>query len=358
MKPEIYKRLSHGMLRLSEARRRMMRQLVMRLLRIPWNQTLAVLYSPNDIGGVEIIREVIPSKLISFQSSTAINSSFSHHFKPRMSVRLSDPLIDLTSGDVFVWDEGKSRWLLVEETSEWPIEYRIQFARIPNNSRRYPRLKGSYVNGIFSNSYYHRLTEDIPTLLTLGDKDPILARKRDERFLSNFTLRNFRRVEDSGFIQVDILTILTKGSDVGYLLPDYRDTLRSSIVNNPRQAAKRLLYLTRIDERRSIPNEPEILELMNSMKFEIVSPEKLKISEQVSLFSEAKLVVAPHGGALTNLIFADNAEIIEIMPRTRVNRCFEWQSKICKHDYTRILIDETGLNSLSLKSLVLARITR
>lgn len=319
---------------------------------MPWNQTVKILYAPKDSVNVQIKKLMIPSKIVSFQSNYAIQGEFSHYFSPRAEIRLENPLIDLSSGDVFAWDKDESRWLLVEETSEWPIEYRLQFARIPNSSIRYPRLGGSYVNGILSNSHYHRLTEDVPTILTLGEENPILVRSSDERFLSNFSLQNFQRVRDKGFIQVDYLTFLSKGSDVGYLIPEYRDILRITMQSHLKKQRHRLLYLTRVNARRALPNESEILGLMKEMNFEIIFPERFTLSEQVALFSESKLVVAPHGGALTNLLFADSAIVIEIMPKNRVNRCFEWQSGICGHNYTRILSDKFGLRTSSLRSLL------
>jgi len=356
MKPEIWKRFTHGRRRLYEARRRMARQIIMKLLKMPWNQTVSVLYLPKDFGDVKIIKEVIPSQWVSFQSNTSVDRNFSHYFKPRISVKLDNPLIDFSTGDVFGWDKVKRRWLLIEETSEWPIEYRIQFAKSPSNSRSYPRLHGSYLNGILSKSHYHRLTEDVPTLLTLGDGNPILTKENDEVLLRDFSLENLQRIEDNGLVQVDELTILTKGLDVGYLMPGYRDTLKSAMTQSRRGCSDRRLYLTRVDERRSITNEPEILKFMKSMEFEVVSPGILSIHEQVTLFSEAKIVVAPHGGALTNLVFADNAEVIEIMPRDRINRCFEWQSRVCGHSYTRLLCDTNGLNLSELKLTLIEKL--
>ena len=45
------------------------------------------------------------------------------------------------------------------------------------------------------------------------------------------------------------------------------------------------------------------------------------------------MVIAPHGGAITNMIYSKEASLLEVMPRERINRCFEWQSLVCSHDY-------------------------
>lgn len=71
--------------------------------------------------------------------------------------------------------------------------------------------------------------------------------------------------------------------------------------------------------RRSIPNHRQIVdELSNKLGFVLSQKmEGMPLAEQIALFSSADMVVAQHGAALSNLIWAKpGAKVVEIMPRT------------------------------------------
>lgn len=74
------------------------------------------------------------------------------------------------------------------------------------------------------------------------------------------------------------------------------------------------LYLTRATAtRRRIVNEPEMRAYLETEGFETVRMEDLSIPEAANLIGSAELIVAPHGAALANLIFArSGTTIIEI----------------------------------------------
>jgi capsular polysaccharide biosynthesis protein len=151
--------------------------------------------------------------------------------------------------------------------------------------------------------------------------------------LEQFGMTEFKIVKDWGFVEVERLQFISKGNDVGYLHPINRIVLLEQSELGLRPKSFRNIYLTREDLRRSIKNEREVVQIVQSKGFEIIDPAALSIREQISLFSEAKLVIAPHGGAITNMIYSKEASLLEVMPRERINRCFEWQSLVCSHDY-------------------------
>ena len=62
-------------------------------------------------------------------------------------------------------------------------------------------------------------------------------------------------------------------------------------------------------------NEAEILELLQAYGFIEVRLEELAFTDQVRLFRDADVVVAPHGSGLANLVFcAPGARVIELFP--------------------------------------------
>jgi capsular polysaccharide biosynthesis protein len=63
---------------------------------------------------------------------------------------------------------------------------------------------------------------------------------------------------------------------------------------------------------RRIANENEVIEALEPLGFVIYILEEMSYLEQVKLFAQAQVIVAPHGAGLTNLIFADHPTILEL----------------------------------------------
>lgn len=86
---------------------------------------------------------------------------------------------------------------------------------------------------------------------------------------------------------------------------------------------RRNIYIDRRLARRKIVNEDYLVKELELLGFEIVQLEKLTMTQQIVLFSEAGTVVAPHGAGLTNLIFCTGeVAVIEIFSEVYINSCF------------------------------------
>ena len=70
-------------------------------------------------------------------------------------------------------------------------------------------------------------------------------------------------------------------------------------------AADRRIFVSRrhASERR-LANEVDVERFLRGYAFETCIPEDLSLREQVALFSEAAIVVSPHGAGFTNMLFA------------------------------------------------------
>ena len=81
-----------------------------------------------------------------------------------------------------------------------------------------------------------------------------------------------------------------------------------------RQRATRRLFVSRRDSaRRSVVNEDDIFAELAPLAFERIVPGEMSVVDQIKSFSEARCIVAAHGAALTNMIFAPpGAAIVEI----------------------------------------------
>jgi capsular polysaccharide biosynthesis protein len=62
--------------------------------------------------------------------------------------------------------------------------------------------------------------------------------------------------------------------------------------------------------------------------------ESMSVIEQAALFSQAEIIIAPHGSGLTNLIFCQpNTKVIELFSPNYVYHCYWWISNLVELDY-------------------------
>jgi capsular polysaccharide biosynthesis protein len=76
------------------------------------------------------------------------------------------------------------------------------------------------------------------------------------------------------------------------------------------------LYVSREGAgHRRVSNEAELIGVLSGYGFEPVRLDGLDLSDQVALFRDARIVVAPHGSGLANLVFCEpGAQVIELFP--------------------------------------------
>jgi capsular polysaccharide biosynthesis protein len=100
-------------------------------------------------------------------------------------------------------------------------------------------------------------------------------------------------------------------------------------------AAEELVYVSRIGStRRRLLNEDEVIRFLETQGAKIADPGTLTPKEQISLFSGARIVIGPHGGGLTNLVFCkSNAAIYELLPSSYANVCYNRLAQANGMDY-------------------------
>lgn len=105
-----------------------------------------------------------------------------------------------------------------------------------------------------------------------------------------------------------------------------RDRMWAALGLSESQGKRRRLYITRRRApHRYVANEPELLEAIEPLGFEVVESETLSIADQVRLFFEAEIVIGAHGAGLTNLVFARPGTIVlEILFSPVLDRTHYW----------------------------------
>ncbi len=109
--------------------------------------------------------------------------------------------------------------------------------------------------------------------------------------------------------------------------PGYVDHLRKVILDRiellpPKQPLQPVrLYINRLSSpNRKIQREPRLAAALEASGVRNVSMETLSPFDQIQLFHSASLIIAPHGAALTNLLFASpQCRVVELLPMPRTH---------------------------------------
>jgi capsular polysaccharide biosynthesis protein len=115
------------------------------------------------------------------------------------------------------------------------------------------------------------------------------------------------------------------------------DFVREKLLKTPPSPnPTRKIYFKRGSvEKRKILNEDNIIHLLTTYGFDILDPGRLSIAEQISLMQDTRIVVALHGAAMSNLLFAsDKCSVIEIFsPDYFRTDCYYTLASLLKMDY-------------------------
>lgn len=99
------------------------------------------------------------------------------------------------------------------------------------------------------------------------------------------------------------------------------------------------IYVSRnASNRRKILNEAALLPILSKFGFRRVQLENFSIYQQANLFSNAQIVISPHGAGLSNLVFCQpKTKVIEIFSPNYVNVCFWSLSNQMRLEYYYLL---------------------
>ena len=118
----------------------------------------------------------------------------------------------------------------------------------------------------------------------------------------------------------------------GIFSPYALELLRNSIYAlgsiSEAQYSPEKIYLRRNSGARKATNSIEIEKLMLSRGYAIIEPEKLTFSQQVQLFKNAKIIIAPTGAALASAVFSKPATQVVILMAKHENMIYRYWSNM------------------------------
>jgi len=215
--------------------------------------------------------------------------------------------------------------------------------RLPKYRRGTALLLGA-ANG---DNYFHWMLQSVPRWKILqaagrGDYDYVLLQAGPWRFqdeaLDRLSVPPARRLRCSkNFVhQFERLVVPAMPFPGQNVSPWACEWTRSLFP--PKAAGPEKVYLALGGGRRRLANQSELQEALSARGFVSVQPGQLTVAQQVEAVGSARWMVAPHGAALTNLIFAPpGAALLELFHPQHKNRCYENLASICGHRYESIV---------------------
>ena len=99
------------------------------------------------------------------------------------------------------------------------------------------------------------------------------------------------------------------------------------------------IYISRSKaSQRKILNEDEVFEFLSEKNFHRVYLEELLLKDQIKLFKNARMIIAPHGSGLTNIVFSNSGtKLVEIFSPTYMEPCYWRLANALELDYSYIL---------------------
>lgn len=131
-------------------------------------------------------------------------------------------------------------------------------------------------------------------------------------------------------------SFLTRRSLTHVPRPVLNHLLPHLLPTRPRRKRHRIFVARREGSRgrlRVIENEAELWHALKDLGFEKVHLEDLSFDDQIALFYDASIVVSPHGAGLSNMIFAETIDVLELHASPIVVPTYYYLSLSCGHRY-------------------------
>jgi hypothetical protein len=198
----------------------------------------------------------------------------------------------------------------------------------------------------WNHNYFHFLTEGLPSLLEIKSQvniEDFTLLCVQSNFIQNvlkwFEINNNVSFNNNSDLK-DIYVM--KKIECGNPSPQKIKLLRNEISKKLIFEKKYGILIKRSESYRSIMNHDQLLENLKNFYSDIEWKvfDKLSFNETTELFSKAKIIFAPHGAGLTNMLFSpNNITIIEIMNKDDPNVCYWHLSQTLQNNHYIIPID-------------------
>jgi hypothetical protein len=195
-----------------------------------------------------------------------------------------------------------------------------------------------------SSGHFHWLTEVLPRLwlvrdvagefvLMLPDTGYMRSRAVESLAAVGLEFQDILWMDAASYYDVSELFRVTNISRTGQMDDDVMKELNKAFTGDG-AGGNRRLYVSRASARfRKIVNESELVSLLESHGYEVISPDDWTIAEQVAAFRECTTLVGLHGAGMTNCLFMPpGGKVVELVKR-EPNHGYWHLADSVGHDY-------------------------
>lgn len=210
------------------------------------------------------------------------------------------------------------------------------------------------LSGLFNDVYFHWIFDILPRLellrrsgIDIAYIDKFLINNRfpfQRETLKALGIPETKILETSKYphIKATKLVVPSFPGSVAWMPKWACDFLRTKFLNQKAiETSEKIerIYISREKARyRRLVNEDEVVSLLTQFGFKSVTLESMSVTEQAALMANAKVVVAPHGGGLTNIVFCSpNTKVIDIFSPYYVYPCYWLVSNLLGFEYYPLL---------------------
>lgn len=190
--------------------------------------------------------------------------------------------------------------------------------------------KVAILSGLAGHVYYHWMFDILPRLkliersqIKLSEIDYFvvnsLSKPYQQETLALLDIPPSKIIESDrcSYIQGEELIVPSFPGYIDWVPPGTMQFLRQTFLPQVSAAKNNLnkkIYISRAKAKtRQIINDLEVSQLLTSLGFQIVFLEEMSVLEQVAIFHNAEVIVAPHGSGLTNLVFCvPHTKVVEL----------------------------------------------
>jgi len=263
-------------------------------------------------------------------------------------------LVSITNGRI-----NLNPWSFITEDDKLLFKESSCYGPVPKDhwvfrSIKLPKLHKLAGKTLFLSSrsnYWHLLADELCdlTLLTesginLNEFDQIVFEKSPftagKELQKNFTLDQVNQVSLQKHLHIECEELsfftgtfcLSKHalSLVKYKIESF---LELSLAKSGK-SSKRIIVSRGSSTTRRWLNENECINLLDTLNFKLIDPSKLSLSQQVEAFSNAEIILGPHGAGLSNIMFCNpGTKVIEIRSQEQGG---EYSSATCYEELSSI----------------------
>lgn len=189
--------------------------------------------------------------------------------------------------------------------------------------------KVALLSGLAGHVYYHWMFDILPRLELLRRSE--IKLKEIDWFVVNSIQKPYQKetlkllgIPPEKIIESDRHSHIQATELIVPSFPGYLDWVPEGTIKFLRQTfvpqvslattSRQKIYVSRARAKnRQLINELEVSKLLNKHGFKTVFLEEMSVLEQVTVFVNAEIIVAPHGSGLTNLAFCSpNTKVVEL----------------------------------------------